>query len=527
MNRPVQRNIILSLIVSAALFFPKQSFAIEGKEYVPEFANPPLPLFEKVAPGDYTRQRTDELFHLLEESPDRRKNPPRWLVGMRTTYGGVGHNHFQGLLAGKRKRSSSTFFVDAENEHDFSLLETRNVVASTNYQFSDRFYFQSVADIYWADRSRSDLNALNNSSSVGTKNAHQSLALYTRELSGDHLTHTQFIVGHSGYSADRNREESTRWDNWRMGVGRGYQFFLRNDKPATLRFRITGDRLDDGEKSRLRMWNDVQFTYNTEGPGNSYLQIGAKVAAFSRYDSSLKLWIGPTFEIRKKFSDRLSGEAKFQSVQTQPIFDDFFARSIGTYTINAQKKIEDGEAQIPAWLRQQLTYRLSEHEKLILYAEEKYQTQSFFWETPADSSIPMLHFTSADRFMVVAGFSLETHFGTTVTQSLRFETEQQFHRDHIFPNIGRFKLKAEVALQFKRLTQLEVKFEHTGDFYTDSAGLLEVPGCLRVDLFFSQYLSKNFTVLVEGLNISDTNCYNEYGLNEHTRRYRIGVRVIN
>lgn len=515
--------VILGLTAFIFLSAPQLTFAVEGKEFTPQFRDPTLPAFDVAAPQSYIRQRTDELFRLLEESPEKRARDLPWFGAIKLAYGGIGHNHFQGFITGKYNRNHGVALLDLENEYDFGLRERRSGLFSTSHHVSPQFYLQTLANFQWQRRPMPDAEDLDIYPPVDTRGTRQTFTFYVREMKPTRLTHTWIDFNHTSYDDGIYDDD---WQNWQIGFSRAYQFFLLRNQPAYLNFRFSGDRLEGPENSQLRTWNGIDFSFNTAGPSETSMRVGLQLAAYSRYDNTFQLWLGPTFELYKEFSDRIQGEASFRSVQSQPTFHRlFYNKGVGTMTFQGED-VEDGEVSEPVWLRQQVNFLLSADERITIYAEQKYRSQFFYWEDTNQDETPELFFTSNDVFVFLSGFEIETQLSPRLNQHLNFEVEKQFHGDNIFPNVGDLYFRGSYLVTYRDMTHLQLFLDYTNDFYTDREGRVELPGCFRIDLQFTQYISKNFTVLVEGINITDTKCYNSYGLNERNRRYRLGVNIL-
>ncbi|OQY30387.1 MAG: hypothetical protein B6244_00580 [Candidatus Cloacimonetes bacterium 4572_55] len=524
MNRTGFISFMLLLIFATSLSSPRRTAAIEGKEFVPKFDNPALESFQIVAPQEYIRQRTDELFRLLEESPQTRQNAPGWVSAMKVSYGGIGHNHFQGILTGKRKLNSAIALFNFRNEYDFGPHEERSLLFSTAHQLSSRFLLQTAVDLGLQRRPFPDPDYVDDYPAIGTKGYRQSVAVYTRDFKRQRMIHSRLELTHTSYQEKPNVDSA---QNWKFGFSRIYQFFFLNNQPASLDFYFSGDRLKKSNKSYLRTWNQVNFSFNVNGPAETSLQAGFQLMGFSRYDNSFKLGFGPRFEIFKRFSKQIYGRASFLSRHVQPGFSEiYYYKGLGDFAYNDQGEVKDGEINEPAWLRQQLTFVLSAEEKVSLYLEQKYRSQFYFWEDTDQDQIPESHFTNQDMLIALVGLDIETRPAPHFTQNLNFEIEKQFHGDSIFPNISDIKLRGLLRINLSDISLLKFLFRYQSGSYKDREKQEEIPDNLRMDFLFTQYVSKNFTLLVEGLNVAGTDYYNEYGLNERIRRYRFGVNIV-
>ncbi len=520
MLKPLSAITIMTLSLGIALFLSSPGFAVEGKEFTPRFQNPPLLDFEVSPPNVYLQNRTNELFQLLEESPEQHDAVSSWLGATKVTYGGIGHNHWQGFATGQKGNHSGLILFDSENEYDFGPKEDRSLLVSSGHQLTPTFYLHVKSSADWTQRPRPDMD--DSFPQVNTKGTHQVLSVYTRELNGNHLTHTWVGGTHTFYS-DKGNDQP--WHNWQLGFSRGYQFFLEKNQPAMLQLSFSGDRLSRQKDSFLRTWNEISFSLTTKGPSTTQIKWGGDLNAFSRYAGTFKLGLEPFIEIGKQFGDKVVGRAFVRSSQYQPTFQTlFFDEAIGSVYLE-DDDVQDGEIYDPIWLRQELLIRLSADENISIFLEQKYRKQFYYWEDRNSDLNPELYFTDDGVFIWLAGFSVDTNLSPDLVQNVKLEVENQHHGTTIYPNISDLLLRSEFLLKYRDQSELKAGFDYIGEFYQDRQEQNKVSGSFLIDVSFQQYISRNFTFLLEGLNVTDTNVYDMYGFSEKNRRYRFGVLI--
>lgn len=503
-----------------ALFHIHPAAAIEGKEFIPNFQNPPTANFEISPPQNYLQTRTNELFRFLEEPPVLAENTPDWYSATKISYGGIGHNNWQGFLSGHRKNNAGMIRLNMENEYDFGLKEDRQIFIGSNHYLSSNFYLQINGSALWSRRPRPEDDEPY--PRVSTAGGHQSLSIYTREFSQNRLTHTWLGGNHTLYE---NRETADDWHNWQIGFSRVYQFFLNKTQPSTLGLAFSGDRLSADGDAQLRTWSELIFNLTRPGPYQSRLFLGGKLLGFSRYHGSFKVGFCPELQMGKRFTNKLLGRLTIQSVYRQPTVKELlFDESIGEFVID-NDNIVDGEIYDPFVMRATVNFQLSAEEHISFFFETRYRQRLYFWEDQDENRQPELYFTDNGLFIWLSGLIIDTNLSSGLNQQIQFEVENQHHGNHIYPNISELYLRGQLQLTYRYQSSLKLRFDYVGDTFQDRRQIAEVNGSFRLDLGFRQYLSKNFTFLLEGLNITDTNYYNAYGFNEKNRRYRLGVLI--
>ena len=502
------------------LFLPEGQ-AIEGKEYKPDFVNPPLIDFDINPPQSYLQDKTRELFRLLEEPPQIQDTPIPWYAALKMTYGGIGHNHFQTFLMGHKKRNTITSLIDIHNEYDFSLKNVKNFELSSSHNIAPEFYMQVDARANWVNRPMPDEN--DPFPHFSTSGSQQNLSVHTRELNQNHIVYSWLGVNHCNYN---DQIHETNWHNWQLAFYRAYQFAIIDKYPMLLKFAFSGDRLSNAEESFLRTWNEVVFSSSANAPFRTKLKLETKFTGFSAYDGLFKVRLIPTLEIAKRFSSRVSTRFIARSYRHQPSFNElYYNKNAGSVHL-VYDNVRDGEIYDPLCLQQHLTFRLSPDEAFNFHLEQRFRKSFYYWEDRDQDINPEVYFAHKDIFIFRAGLAIDTKYTAKLHQIIGFDFEKQFHHQEIFPNVSDLYLKGQFGFKYDNLSLLKINLAYNGDFYSDSLSTIELSGSFRLDLLFQQYISKNFSFLVEGINITDTNSYNEYGLNEKNRRYRFGVLIL-